>query len=141
MSYNEIHSRDVLDVDPDTEVSYSNNYFHNYGSPYNDIDEDNPAGRPFPKTGSTGLRESQGSPYAFEYWNPYISATGTVMAPSHSGRSTESTSSKDSGYGSAPSSRELSYGRPYSAYDELRDYSRAGVRSVQGKNTNEFIYR
>ena len=51
----------------------------------------------------------------------------------HSGTApdTKSTCSKDSGYESAPSSREFIYGMPHSGHDIFSAYN--GVRSVQGK--------
>ena len=71
-----------------------------------------------------------------ESWNHYTSAPVTALG--HSGNSRWS---KDSGYGSAPSCRASGEGKPRSISAALSAYTPAGVRLVQGENTNKYIYR
>ena len=67
-----------------------------------------------------------------EPWNHRVSAP--VAPLSHSG---DSARSKDSGYGSAPSSRKSDDGRSHSESAASSTYTAATVRSVRAKNTVE----
>ena len=67
-----------------------------------------------------------------EPWNQNISAPVAAL-----GHSKNSTSSKDSGYGSVPSSRKSGDGRSHSESAASSTYTPATVRSVRPKKTVE----